>query len=104
MFLLKGNYGDATTLGFEMKHNFNASPTWQGNKSSTLINGWNDIVLSYSNKTPVPSLAINNNYKPFYARRFMACYPQHEGFFRTRKQTSEDKDATNLPELTPEYV
>ena len=47
---------------------------------------------------------INNNYKPFYARRFMACYPQHEGFFRTRKQTSEDKDATNLPELTPEYV
>ena len=47
---------------------------------------------------------INNNYKPFYARRFMACYPQHEGFFRTRKQTSEDKDATHMPEITPEYV
>ena len=45
---------------------------------------------------------INNNYSAFYARRFMKMYPEHDGFFRTREQTSEDKEATNLPELTPE--
>ena len=44
---------------------------------------------------------LNNNYPAFYSRRFMRMYPQHEGFFRTRHQTSEDKSATQLPELTP---
>jgi len=44
---------------------------------------------------------INNNYKPFYARDFMKMYPEHDGFFRTRKQTSEDKEPTNKPEIRP---
>lgn len=43
---------------------------------------------------------LNNNYRAFYARRFHKMYPQHEGFFRTRKQTSEEGFATTLPELT----
>ena len=34
---------------------------------------------------------ISNNHVAFYSRWFMACFPQHEGFFRTAKQTSEDK-------------
>jgi hypothetical protein len=46
---------------------------------------------------------LNNNYTAFYARRFGRAYPQHEGFFRNRKQTSEDSRETNLPELTPTY-
>lgn len=46
---------------------------------------------------------INNNYCPFYTRRFMKMFPEHDGFFRTRKQTTEDKPATNLPELSPTY-
>ncbi len=46
---------------------------------------------------------INNNYAPYYARRFMRMYPEHDGFFRTRKLTSEEKPATNLPELSPAY-
>jgi hypothetical protein len=29
---------------------------------------------------------INNNHKPFYARKFMDDYPEHAGFFRTRSQ------------------
>ena len=24
---------------------------------------------------------INNNYAPYYSRRFMKMYPQHDGFF-----------------------
>ena len=32
---------------------------------------------------------INDHHVTFYARRFMRQYPQHEGFFRTRVQTSE---------------
>lgn len=28
---------------------------------------------------------INNNYKAFYSRMFMNEYPQHKGYFRTRK-------------------
>ena len=49
------------------------------------------------------SFKINNNYAPWYARRFMEAFPEYEGFFRTRKRTSEKKKATNLPELTPAY-
>ena len=44
---------------------------------------------------------INNNYSAFYARRFMVMYPEHEGFFRTREQTSAKRNATGLPEMVP---
>lgn len=44
---------------------------------------------------------IGNNYRAFYARRFMKKYPQHEGFFRTRTQKSASQPATYLPEATP---
>lgn len=48
---------------------------------------------------------INNNFRPLYARRFMKMYPDYDGFFRTRKQTSEEAPPTNLPELQPkDYV
>jgi len=46
---------------------------------------------------------INNNYKPFYSRMYMEEQPWNDGFFRTRIQTTEAKQATTLPELTPEY-
>ena len=49
------------------------------------------------------SFKLNNNYRAFYSRRFMDIYPEHSGFFRTRQQTSKDKSATNLPEITPAY-
>ena len=52
----------------------------------------------------VTTFKIGNNYRAFYARAFMKKYPEHDGFFRTRKQTSEDKEPTNKPEITPEYV
>ena len=45
---------------------------------------------------------LNNNYRAFYARRFMASYPQHEGFFRTRAQPSTQQDATYTDELGPQ--
>ena len=44
---------------------------------------------------------IGNNYRAFYARRFMKKYPLHDGFFRTRKQTSAQREATYMPEITP---
>ena len=44
---------------------------------------------------------LNNNHIPFYARRFMRVYPEHEGFFRTRHQISRDVPASTLPELGP---
>jgi len=47
---------------------------------------------------------LGNNHPAFYARRFMKKYPQHAGFFRTRKQISADKLATHLPEIGPESV
>lgn len=46
---------------------------------------------------------LNNNHRAFYVRRFHLMYPQHDGFFRTREQTTKGKDATGLPELTPSY-
>ena len=51
---------------------------------------------------PANTFKLNNNYPAFYARRFHRIYPEHAGFFRTRKQTSKEADATNLPELGPD--
>lgn len=47
------------------------------------------------------SFKINNNLSPFYSRRFMEQYPQHDGFFRTRFQISRLGPATGLPPLGP---
>jgi hypothetical protein len=44
---------------------------------------------------------INNNHGPFYGRLFEDTFSEHEGFFRTRHQTSKDHGATNLAELRP---
>ena len=44
---------------------------------------------------------INNNYRAFFARAFMKRHPEYDGFYRLRKQTSQDGDATHLPELGP---
>jgi len=44
---------------------------------------------------------LNNNYRAWYARRFMEANPEHAGFFRTRRRTSALQDALGLPELTP---
>ena len=44
---------------------------------------------------------FNNNYRPWYARKFHNEYPEHDGFFRTRHRTSEDQPALGLRELGP---
>lgn len=45
---------------------------------------------------------IGNNFRAFYARAWMDLNPEYSGFFRTRKQTSENAPATGKPEKTPE--
>lgn len=42
---------------------------------------------------------VGNNHSPFYARKFMLTYPQYDGFFRVREQTSKSSPATNRPEF-----
>lgn len=51
----------------------------------------------------ITSFKLNNNYRAFYSRRFMRAFPEHEGFFRTRQQTSEEQFPTHKPELTPSH-
>jgi len=41
---------------------------------------------------------INNNYSPFYARKFHELYPQHEGFFRTRKSKYDESNGNGGPQ------
>ena len=36
-------------------------------------------------------LKLNNNFSAYYARLFHVAHPQHDGFFRNRKRTSEDR-------------
>ena len=45
---------------------------------------------------------LNNNYRAYYARWYMEYFPEHDGFFRTRRRTSENTDAAVGAELTPE--
>ena len=44
----------------------------------------------------VSEFKIGNNHPPFYARRFMKMYPEHEGFFRTRIQKSASEPAKGI--------
>jgi len=44
---------------------------------------------------------IGNNFKPFYARRFMRVYPQADGFYRLRRQTTKDKPPLTSREVNP---
>jgi len=44
---------------------------------------------------------LSNNHAPFYARGFMDRFPEHEGFFHLRKQTSRDQPPVMRPELGP---
>lgn len=48
-----------------------------------------------------PELKINNNFKPFYARRFNAMNPHLGGgeFFRLREQITLHRPATGRPEF-----
>jgi len=46
-------------------------------------------------KTKGTAVKINSCHSPYYSRLFMMKYPEHEGFFRTRKLTSETKAAFN---------
>lgn len=50
----------------------------------------------------IDTFKLNNNYRAFYARRFMKIHPQYDGFFRTRVQVSDHRPATRMPELTPQ--
>lgn len=52
----------------------------------------------------VTMFKIGNNYKPFYARRFLKMYPEHGDFFALRYQTTLDKPALNFPEYGPQDV
>jgi hypothetical protein len=44
---------------------------------------------------------LNDHHSPFYARAFMLKNPQHDGFFRLRKQISEETSPSALPPLGP---
>ncbi len=38
---------------------------------------------------------LNNNFVALYARRFHETYPEHDGFFKTRKRTSKEREVTH---------
>lgn len=61
---------------------------------------WETEVVDTEGKT---MFKLNNNYRPFYARGFMAKFPEHNGFFRIRKQISKNEPATYLPPLNPDF-
>jgi len=52
----------------------------------------------------VREFKINNNYRPFYAKRFMKQNPKYDGFFKTRVQTSAFNPAKNTGETVPSEV
>jgi hypothetical protein len=47
---------------------------------------------------------LGNNFCTHFGRKFMEKYPEHRGFFRTRRLTSEDKPASAGPEIGPDDV
>jgi hypothetical protein len=47
---------------------------------------------------------LPNNAATHYGRKFMKKYPEHRGFFRTRRLKSEDAPPRDQPEPTPNDV
>lgn len=45
---------------------------------------WHHAVSS-----PETDFKVNNNYGPSFARMYEAAYPEHAGFFRTRRRRTE---------------
>jgi hypothetical protein len=45
---------------------------------------------------------LNNNYSAYYARWYMRAFPDHKGFYRTRRRISESVRAVDADVLTPE--
>lgn len=41
---------------------------------------------------------VNNNWAPYYARKFHAMYPQYEGFFSMRRSRADEEDFDALVE------
>lgn len=39
---------------------------------------------------------LNNNFRAYYARLFHVRHPEHDGFFRNRRLTSEDQAAAEV--------
>jgi hypothetical protein len=39
------------------------------------------------------SVKINNDFRPYYARMFVAKFPEHAGLFATRRRTSDEYPA-----------
>ena len=74
----------------------------QGYKHYSAMGVWQRLRWELSvGADGVSEFKINNNYVPYYARRFMKKYPEHDGFFRTREPHSGKRAATGLPELGP---
>lgn len=61
------------------RNHFGVGAVWERLRWETMVNPEYDLDGAFR---------LNNNYRAFYARRFMRLYPQHEGFFRTRVQIS----------------
>ena len=68
---------DRIRLGFE---HYGVGAIWERIRWETDAGGDRDI--------DTPRLKLNNNFRAFYARRFERKFPEHQGFFRKRVQTS----------------
>lgn len=42
-------------------------------------------------ETSDPEFKLNNDYRAYYARKFMRQHPEHEGFFRVRRVRGEER-------------
>ncbi len=53
-----------------------------------------------ANEDGLSAFKLNNNHRPFYARRYNNRVGSN--FFRIRAQKSREQEPTNMPPLTPE--
>ena len=62
--------------------------------------------IRWETDVPNPSggseFKMNNNYSPFYARRFHKEFPDHDDFFRLREQSSKKAPPVNRDPLGPD--
>ena len=81
-------YNEENPQIYELFKRYSLSAIERGHKNLSAEFIFNVIRWETSMKTS-DDFKINNNAKPYYARKFMKEYPQYNGFFRKRHSKAD---------------
>ena len=78
-------YDQANPNVYDLIKHFTMTAIQSGRKHYSMMSIMQRVRWHTNIETNGDAFKINNNFAPYYARKFMAEQPNHNGFFKTRK-------------------